>query len=285
VAGSVMHAMANRTDIWQMGGLRKAMPVTFWTALVGWLAISGVPPFAGFFSKDQILTEAYFHGYGAIWIIGLVAAVLTAFYMSRWFILIFLGEPRFGDEVHPHESPRSMTVPLMVLAFLSVVGGAALNPIHTGPLYRFLEPTVGPIDELGYEPFGPLEEAVLIPLAIVAAVIGISLAVLAYLRRDMSVGRMAEPIKGPVAELMERKFFVDEAYEAVFVRAGGQLGRLMAWFDTRVIDGAVNGAGAVSTAIGRAGRQTQSGLVRGYVGAMVLGALVLVAVVLVQVVI
>jgi NADH-quinone oxidoreductase subunit L len=285
VAGSVMHAMANRTDMWQMGGLRRHMPVTFWTAAIGTAAIAGVPPLAGFFSKDQILTEAYFHGYGAIWIIGLLAAILTAFYMSRWFILIFLGEPRFGDEVHPHESPRSMTVPLMVLGVLSVVGGVALNPIHTGPLYRFLEPTVGPIDDLGYEPVGPLEESVLIPLAIVAAIIGIGLAVLAYLRRDMSVGRMGEPLKGPVAELMERKFFVDEAYEAVFVKAGGQFGRLMAWFDTRVIDGAVNGAGAASTAIGRAGRRTQAGLVRGYVGAMVLGALVLVAVVFVQVVI
>ncbi len=176
VAGSVMHAMANRTDVWRMGGLRKAMPITFWTALVGWLAISGVPPFAGFFSKDQILTEAYFHGYGAIWVLGLAAAVLTAFYMSRWFFLIFLGEPRYGADVHPHESPRTMTVPLIVLAALSTVGGLALNAVHTGPLYRFLEPTVGPIDELGYEPAGPLTEAVLIPLAVVAAAVGIGLA-------------------------------------------------------------------------------------------------------------
>ncbi|MGM0618590.1 MAG: NADH-quinone oxidoreductase subunit L, partial [Actinomycetota bacterium] len=211
VAGSVMHAMANRTDIWQMGGLRKAMPVTFWTALTGWLAISGVPPFAGFFSKDQILTEAYFHGYGAVWIIGLVAAILTAFYMSRWFFLIFLGEPRYASDVHPHESPRSMTIPLIALAVLSTVGGAALNAVHTGPLYRFLEPTVGPIGDLGYEPVGPLEEPVLIPLAIVAAAVGIGLAYLLYLRRPVMGARTSEPITGPLAELAERKFFVDEA--------------------------------------------------------------------------
>ena len=284
VAGSVMHAMANRTDIWQMGGLRKAMPVTFWTALIGWLAISGVPPFAGFFSKDQILTEAYFHGYGAIWIMGLLAAILTAFYMSRWFFLIFLGEPRYPADVHPHESPRSMTVPLIVLAFLSTVGGAALNAVHTGPLYRFLEPTVGPIVDLGYEPYGPLEESVLIPLAIVAAVIGIAAAYLLYLRRPVMGARTSEPITGPVAELAERKFFVDEAYEAVFVTAGGALSRAMVWFDTRVIDGAVNGAGAASLLVGRATRRSQSGLVRWYLAVMVLGVLLLLAVLIAQVV-
>ena len=284
VAGSVMHAMNNRTDIWQMGGLRKAMPVTFWTALVGWLAISGVPPFAGFFSKDQILTEAYFHGYGAIWIMGLLAAILTAFYMSRWFFLIFLGEPRYPADVHPHESPRTMTVPLIVLALLSTVGGAALNAVHTGPLYRFLEPTVGPIGDLGYEPYGPLEESVLIPLAIVAAIIGIGVAYLLYLRRPVMGLRTSEPITGPVAELAERKFFVDEAYEAVFVTAGGAVSRAMVWFDTRVIDGAVNGAGAASVLLGRVTRRSQTGLVRWYVAVMVLGSLVLLAVLIAQVV-
>ena len=284
VAGSVMHAMANQTDIWRMGGLRKVMPVTFWTALVGWLAISGVPPFAGFFSKDQILTEAYFHGYGVVWIMGLLAAILTAFYMSRWFFLIFLGAPRYGEEVHPHESPRSMTVPLMVLAVLSTVGGAALNAVHSGPLYRFLEPAVGPIDDLGYEPYGPLEESVLIPLAIVAAVIGIGLAYLLYLRRPIMGARTSEPIRGPIAELAERRFFVDEAYEAVFVTAGGALARAAVWFDSRVIDGMVNGAGATSLSIGRVVRQSQTGLVRRYLAVMLLGVLVILAVLIVQVV-
>jgi NADH-quinone oxidoreductase subunit L len=202
-AGSVMHALANETDIWRMGGLRKAMPITFWTALTGWLAISGVPPFAGFFSKDQILTEAYFHGYGIVWMIGLVAAVITAFYMTRWFVLVFLGQPRHGPDVHPHESPLTMTVPLIVLAVLSTVGGLVLNAIHAGPLYRYLQPAAAPVDDLGYAPYGPLDERVLIPLAIVAAVIGIGLAYLGYVRRDVSQGRMVEPIKGPAAEVME----------------------------------------------------------------------------------
>jgi NADH-quinone oxidoreductase subunit L len=282
-AGSVMHAMANRTDVWQMGGLRKAMPITFWTAAIGTAAIAGVPPFAGFFSKDQILTEAYFHGYGAIWIIGLFAAILTAFYMSRWFILVFLGEPRYGDDVHPHESPPTMTVPLIVLGALSAVGGLALNAVHTGPLYSFLAPTVGPIDDLGYEPYGPLEEAVLIPLAIVAAVIGIGMAYWVYLRRDTSLGRMSEPIRGTAAELLERKFYVDELYSIVFTRFGGRVADAMVWFDTRIIDGAVNAAGAGSLRIGRATRRVQTGLVRGYAASFLVGALVLVGFLLVQV--
>jgi NADH-quinone oxidoreductase subunit L len=282
-AGSVMHAMANRTDVWAMGGLRKAMPITFWTAAIGTAAIAGVPPFAGFFSKDQILTEAYFHGYGPIWMIGLVAAVLTAFYMSRWFILTFLGEPRYGADVHPHESPPSMTVPLVVLAALSAFGGAALNAVHTGPLYRFLGPTVGPIDDLPYEPYGPLDETVLIPLAIVAAAIGIGAAYWTYLRRDISLGRMSEPIRGTAAEILERKFYVDELYSTIFTRAGGRVADAMVWFDTRVIDGAVNGAGVASLRVGRWSRRVQTGLVRGYAAGFVLGTLVLVGFLLVQV--
>jgi NADH-quinone oxidoreductase subunit L len=282
-AGSVMHAMANRTDVWQMGGLRKAMPITFWTAAIGTAAIAGVPPFAGFFSKDQILTEAYFHGYGPIWMIGLLSAVLTAFYMSRWFILVFLGEPRFGADVHPHESPPSMTVPLIVLGALSAVGGLALNAVHRGPLYTFLAPTVGPIDQLGYEPYGPFEESVLIPLAIVAAAIGIGLAYWVYLRRDISLGRMSEPIRGTAAEVLERKFYVDELYSTVFTRIGGRFADAMVWFDTRVIDGAVNAAGATSLRVGRSSRRVQTGFVRGYAASFLLGALVLVGFLLVQV--
>ncbi len=283
-AGSVMHAMNNETNVWRMGGLRKVMPITFVTSGIGWLAISGIPPFAGFFSKDQILTEAYLHGFGGVYLVGLVAAILTAFYMSRWFFLIFLGTPRHGGEVHPHESPRSMTVPLIVLAALSAVGGLALNPVHTGPLYTFLEPSVAPIAELGFEPAGPLTEAVLIPIAIVAALFGIGLAYLAYVRRDVSVGAMAEPVRGIGAELLERKFFVDEFYEAVFVRAGGQLARAITWFDSRVIDGAVVGSGVASLATGRWGRRLQSGLLRGYIGWMVIGALAVLGVLIVQVV-
>jgi NADH-quinone oxidoreductase subunit L len=295
-AGSVMHAMANRTDAWRMGGLRKVMPITFWTSFVAWLAISGVPPFAGFFSKDQILTTAYEHGYTAIWALGVLTAVLTAFYMSRWFFLIFLGEPRWkaGEKVvdahghgevslHPHESPPSMTAPLVVLAVLSFAGGFLLNPVHDGPFLKFLGPTVASIEGLAFPAHGPLTEPVLIAISVVAAFTGIGLAYLAYLRRDLSAGRMAEVVRGPVAELIERKFFVDELYATIFVRIGGRLADAAVWFDRTVIDGVVNGAGGASQATARLARRAQTGLVRSYVASMVLGTVVVVAVLLLQV--
>ncbi|MEX0591939.1 MAG: NADH-quinone oxidoreductase subunit L [Nitriliruptoraceae bacterium] len=283
-AGSVMHAMANRTDVWQMGGLRKAMPVTFWTSAVATAAIAGVPPLAGFFSKDQILTEAYLHGFGGIWFIGLVSAVLTAFYMTRWFLLTFWGEPRYPAEVHPHESPRTMTTPLVVLGVLSAVGGLALNPVHDGPLYRFLGPSVADVSALGFTPAGPLTEAVLIPLAIVAAVLGIGLAWWAYAIRDVSQGRLSEPLRGRLAELFERKFFVDELYGAVFVSFGGAVARGAVWFDRRVIDGLVNGTAAATMTVARSSRRAQTGVLRTYVAVMVAGALALVVYLLLRVV-
>ncbi len=283
-AGSVMHAMANRTDVWQMGGLRRVMPVTFWTSAVAWLAIAGVPPFAGFFSKDQILTEAYMHGFGGVWAVGLAAAVLTAFYMSRWFFLVFLGPPRHPADVHPHESPRSMTVPLIVLGVLSAVGGLALNPVHHGPLYRFLAPVTADVGGLGLTPAGPLGEPVLIGIAIVAAVVGIGVAWLAYVRRDVTAGRESEPIRGRLADLLERRLLVDEFYEAILVRGGGGLARAAVWFDTRVVDRAVDGVGAASLTIARTGRRAQAGPVRTYVAAVVVGAIALIAVVIARVV-
>ena len=296
-AGSVMHAMANRTDAWRMGGLAKVMPITFWTSAVAWLAISGVPPFAGFFSKDQILTVAYEHGFTGIWVVGVLTAVLTAFYMSRWFFLIFLGKPRWTSgekvqdshghgtvELHPHESPASMTSPLIVLAVLSAVGGAALNFVHHGPFWTWLQPAVADSEGVDFAAHGPLTEPALIAISIVAAITGIGIAFAMYgPRRDLSAGRMAEPIRGPIAELMERKFFVDEAYEAVFVRFGGWASDKAAAFDRTVIDGAVNGTGGITQLAARGARRVQTGLIRGYLGGFVVGVLVLAVVLLVQV--
>ncbi len=269
-AGSVMHALHDETDLWRMGGLRRAMPVTFATSAVAWLAISGVPPFAGFFSKDQILTEAYKHGYGAIYLLGLAGAILTAFYMTRWFVLVFLGPARHRDGVHPHESPASMAVPLVVLGLLSA-GGGLLNPVHEGPLYRFLGPAVAPIGELGYVPVGPLEEPALIGISIVAVTFGLGLAWWLYGRRDLTAGRVVEPVRGTLADLAERRFLVDEAYAAVFVGGGGAVARGLARFDGRVIDGLVRGAGATAVVVGRVARRAQSGRVRGYVAVTVVG--------------
>jgi len=282
-AGSVMHAMANEGNVWRMGGLRKVMPITFWTSAVAWLAISGVPPFAGFFSKDQILTTAYENGFTGIWVVGVLVAVLTAFYMTRWFLLIFIGDRRFSSDVHPHESPTSMTFPLLVLGALSLVGGAVLNLTHHGPFYRWLQPAVASTEGLAFAEHGALTEPALIAISVVAALVGIGASWALYGRRDLSAGAIAEPIRGPIAELMQRKFFVDELYEAVLVRFGGWVANGMVWFDTNVIDGLVNGAGAASTATARRVRRVQTGLVRGYLAGMVAGAVILLAVLLVQV--
>jgi NADH:ubiquinone oxidoreductase subunit 4 (subunit M) len=238
-AGSVMHAMANRTDIWRMGGLRRAMPITFWTSLTGWLAISGVPPFAGFFSKDQILNEAYLHGYGAIYVIGILVAVLTAFYMSRWFFLIFLGEPRFGRELHPHESPRSMTVPLLVLAVASTIGGMVLNPVHRGWLYNTSSRPSETIADIGYAPAGPLQRARAHADRDRRGAFGHRRRLPVLRPRDVSVGELAEPIRGPIADLERTRSTSTPLYESVFVRFGGALARGLAWVDANVVDGLV----------------------------------------------
>jgi len=276
-AGSVMHAMANRTNIYEMGGLRRAMPITFATSAIGWLAISGIPPFAGFFSKDQILTEAYLHGFGGVYVVGVIAAILTAYYMTRWFVLVFLGTPRWPDGVRPHESPRSMTAPLVILAVASAIGGLALNPVHSGPLYRFLAPVVAPITDLGYTPAGPWTEAVLIPLAIVAAVAGILIAIFTLRGRDLNDPATRELVRGGVGRVLENKFYVDEVYAAVFVTGGSRLGRTLQVIDTRVIDGIVNGAGTVTTKMAGYVRGAQTGLVRNYVYVLVAGMLVITA--------
>jgi NADH-quinone oxidoreductase subunit L len=161
---------------------------------------------------------------------------------------------------------------------LSAIGGLVLNPVHSGPLYRFLAPTVGDISGLGYTPVGPLGEPQLIAISIVAVAIGITLAWLGYARRDLSRGRMVDPVRGPLAEVMERKFLVDEAYEAVFVTFGTRVARLLTWFDARIVDGAVMGSGAASMATGRLARHAQTGMVRSYVTVMVVVVAVLLVV-------
>ena len=277
-AGSVMHALTNEQNVWKMGGLRKHMPITFATSAIAWAAISGIPPFAGFWSKDQILTEAYETGHEAIWALGLAAAILTAFYMTRWLILVFFGQERFGRDLHPHESPPTMTVPLIVLAVLSAVGGVALNPTLQGPLARWLETAVGAFhaDE-GLDLLFGLSEPILIALSVLAAAIGIGTAYLLYFRDAR------ERLTGPVARLLEQRFHVDQFYELIFVKGGGLLSRGVAVVDRRVIDGAVNGvAGATRWSAGVT-RRVQTGLVRAYVGVLALGTVTILVVFLVRV--
>lgn len=281
-AGSVMHAMANEGNIWKMGGLRKEMPITFATSAIATFAIAGVPPLAGFFSKDQILVTAYENGFTAVWAIGVLVAVLTAFYMFRWFWLVFMGEPRWAPGVHPHESPATMTVPLVILGVLSAFGGA-LNYTHHGPLYNWLAPVVATVDESLLSAHGSLSEGLLVAISIVAAVVGIGIAYLMYGRRELVSAELSEPLRGQAFEPMVKKFWVDELYEAIFVKFGGWFAEKSAQFDKTVIDGAVNGVAAAVVVDARQLRKLQSGLLRGYLASVVIGVVALVAVALIWV--
>ncbi|HUH06661.1 MAG TPA: NADH-quinone oxidoreductase subunit L [Egibacteraceae bacterium] len=287
-AGSVMHALANETDVWRMGGLRKAMPITFATSLVGWLAISGIPPLSGFFSKEEVLIAALdTPGAQGIWLIGTVVAGITAFYMSRWFFLIFLGEPRAAD-LHPHESPPTMTIPLVLLAvgaafagLLNVSPAAFLrfwNPEH-GFLHAWLEPSVALFS--GEAPLVAHGAAMLAVLG--AGALGIAVAWALYLRGDLAVRRDRAAARAAAAgpyRLAYEKFYVDELYQGAIERPGRMLAEAFAFFDRAGIDGAVNGIARATGGMGSLGRRLQTGFVRTYALAILAGAAIVVAILL-----
>jgi len=276
-AGSVMHANGDSTDLKEYGGLRKVMPVTFVTTLAAWLAIIGFPLTAGYFSKDQILEAAWEHGGIGMfaYIVGLVTVVLTAFYMSRLVFLTFFGQPRWPQGRRPHESKPLMTVPLLLLGLLALVAGAVLGPsIGSGPLYRFLTPVLGKAGEGGVH---TAPTVLLITLSVVALLIGAAIAWSLYgsgridwLTLRTRYAAIWRPLAG--------KLYVDELYEFFTVHLGRALAAVLAVFDQRGIDGAVNGVGEAVRAGAREGRLAQNGLVRTYAVSLLGGAVVLIAV-------
>jgi NADH-quinone oxidoreductase subunit L len=280
-AGSVMHAMHGETDVWKMGGLRRHMPVTFATSAVGTLAIAGVPFLAGYYSKEEVLAAAIeTPGAQLIWVLGALVAGLTAFYMSRWFVLIFLGEPRYGDDVHPHESPLSMTLVLVVLAIGSIAGAfigvsARSYPrfwqLEHGALFEWLAPAVQPY--VGEQPWFSETGAAIIVLVLVA--IGLTTAWALYVRPvDIAAVRAR---LGWLYRAMLRKFYVDELYERTIAMPGLLMAEGMAEFDARGIDGFVNGLGRGTHALSQVGRRVQTGFVRSYALAVLFGTLLITA--------
>ncbi|MBW3606456.1 MAG: NADH-quinone oxidoreductase subunit L, partial [Actinobacteria bacterium] len=278
-AGSVMHAMHSETDVWKMGGLRHAMPVTFATSAVATLAIAGMPFFAGFYSKEEILAAALeTPGAELIWVLGAVVAGLTAFYMARWFILIFLGRSRVAEGIHPHESPLSMTLVLGVLAVGSV--GSALLGVSTpsyarfwrlehGFLFEWLSPAVQPF--VGEQLWFGEVAAGLIVLTLSA--LGIAAAYALYLRPvDIAAVRAR---MGWLYQAMLRKFYVDELYERTVALPGHLMADGMATFDERGIDGFVNGLGRGTADMAQVGRRVQNGFVRSYALAVLFGTLLI----------
>jgi NADH-quinone oxidoreductase subunit L len=263
-AGSVIHGMHGEQDLQKMGGLRRHLPGTYWTMLVGTLAIAGVPPLSGFFSKDEIIWGAFAgpHAQPALGVLGYVVALLTAFYMGRMFFLTFFGRERFDHHhLHPHESPASMLVPLVVLALLSAVGGAIDVP---GAVHHFTGTPHPP-----HAPTGPLV------LAAGLAVLGLALAWYCYVREPSIPEQAAEGAPGVFA-LLRDKWRVDELYDGIVVRplfAAAEAGARV--FDPRVVDGAVNGVAAAVAAVSASWRRAQTGNFQHYALSFLAGAVLL----------
>jgi NADH-quinone oxidoreductase subunit L len=267
-AGSVIHAMAGQQDMWKMGGLRKLLPITFGTMVVGWLAISGLFPLSGFWSKDEILGAAWARGgwYYGLWAIGALTALLTAFYMTRLMWLTFTGEGRWDEGVKPHESPPIMTGALVALAIPSLLAGLLNTPIRLG-LEHFLEPSFEGVEQT--HPVGGASVWLLALVSVALVLVGLFYAIRRY-------GRTPLPDEADgYWRAAEHGYYVDDLYGRVFVLPGKAVaGWLASVFDNQVIDGLVNGSARLVRGTGEALRPLQSGWVRSYalgIGAGTLG--------------
>ncbi|MBU1865259.1 MAG: NADH-quinone oxidoreductase subunit L, partial [Actinobacteria bacterium] len=269
-AGSVIHGMAGEQDMRKMGGLGRAMPWTLGTMTVAWLAISGIPPFAGFWSKDEILASVFGRGgpWVILWAVGLLTALLTAFYMTRMMWMTFGGPPRRDDGVHPHESPWTMVGPLTALGGLALVGGLVNTPWKPA-LEHFLHPAFEGVG-LAELP-GGATPWVLAFVSVAVGIVGIAAATRRYR------GTMHAEDAG-AWKLLNRGYYVDDAYAAAFVGGGGAAATWLAdSFDGGGIDGAVNGIARLTGKVSGWLRPLQTGLVRSYAVAIMIGTVGLLA--------
>ena len=277
-AGSVMHGMNDEVDMRKYGALRKVMPITFATFGLGYLAIIGIPPFAGFYSKDKIIETAFNAGGSKGIILGcitLLGAAITAFYMTRVMLMTFFGTKRWDSEAHPHESPWLMTIPMILLSVGSITTGYIF---YSGDrLKNFLAPVV---DSHHHEHESELLAPIVVTgLAMTAVAIGVSFAVAKY-------GRKAIPVSAPTdvtvwTKVARRDLLQDDFNEAVFMRPGQSLTRVLAFLDKRVVDGAVSGVGAMTLRLAGDLRKTQTGYVRSYALLILLGTVAILTAILV----
>jgi NADH-quinone oxidoreductase subunit L len=274
-AGSVMHGMNDEVDMRRYGGLRKYMPVTFVTFGLGYLAIIGFPGLSGFFSKDKIIEAAFAKGGTEGWILGsaaLLGAAITAFYMTRVMLMTFFGEQRWqpdaeGHEPHPHESPSSMTIPMIILAFGSVFAGAFFS--INSRFVHWLEPVTG-----HSEGDSPISAGTVTGATMVCLVVGVGIAWLIY-------GRRPVPAVAPRGSLLtraaRRDLYQDDFNHVVLVRGGEHLTRSLVYLDHSLVDGVVNGTAASVGGLSGRLRKLQNGYVRSYAVSMLGGTAVLVA--------
>jgi NADH-quinone oxidoreductase subunit L len=290
-SGAVIHALHGEQDIRNMGGLRKPLPITFWTFLIATIAIAGVPGFAGFFSKDEILFETFAEGHTILWIVAALTSLLTATYMSRLVYLTFFGERRQAhdhghravDHGHLHDAPPAMAVALIVLAIGSVMAGYIGVPHALGghnALHAWLEPAFGLHEaaaEGGEAAAAEPEslELTLMGVSSAIAFVGIGIATFIWWRRREIADSMARTFS-PIYKLLLNKYYVDELYDATIVQPIKAVSQQGLWrgFDVRVIDGAVNGTGALVSGGAAVLRRLQTGSVRAYAGSLFVGVVV-----------
>ncbi len=269
-AGSVMHSFNNQEDMRRFGAIRTVMVITFVTFAAGWLAIMGVPPFSGFYSKDKIIEAALAQG----WIPGLAAMIgagITAFYMTRLFTMTFLGKARWTEDVHPHESSSVMTIPLIILGLLSAVSGFVLA--WNGMIEKWLEPVTG------FEhPEPPIPIPLISGITLLLVIVGALLAYQQY-RRDVPV--TAPTSVSPLTVAARKDLYGDAFNEAVFMRPGQYLTRALVWFDNRSIDGSLLAIGSATAGLSGRLRKWQTGFSRSYAMSMLAGAFALFAIMLV----
>ncbi len=277
-SGSVIHGMHHEQDMRKMGALRKVMPITGFTFIIGWLAIAGIPPFAGFWSKDEVLLYAFANN-RLLWLIGVITALLTAYYMTRQVIMVFFGEARWNDHAEengahgdhtPHESPWTMVTPLVILAGLSIVGGAMQLPFSksTHFLEHWLEPVIHHSEVSISDTWAHSNKWLLLVVAILIAVAGVVASIAVYAKGKF---KAIEP------KILADAWRYDSAVSAIVGGPGRAAFGGVAAFDAKIVDGAVNGIGSEVRAASGLLRKVQTGLVRSYAFVIGLGAVVLLA--------
>jgi NADH-quinone oxidoreductase subunit L len=289
-SGSVIHAVHEEQDMNNMGGLWRKIPITHWTMFVGALAIAGIPPLAGFFSKDEILAESFKFAFGWVWLIGLVVAVMTAFYMWRLMAKTFYGEPSaharsIWDRIR--ESTWTMTVPLVLLAIPSALIGLFLGlPLGDSRITQWLEPVFAESEELLHPDKQPFQlagiDGVLIILSVAAATLGLVVAIWLFgaFRRAGSRSRVESltDANGATRFLYRatlNKWWFDDLNHLLFIVIGGRVADAMWWFDRTVVDGTVNGVGRLTVDAGRGLRRVQTGRVQNYALGIAIGLIVM----------
>jgi NADH-quinone oxidoreductase subunit L len=278
-AGSIIHALGGEQDIRKMGGLREKMPVTYWTFLAATLAISGIPPFSGFFSKDMILEKAFEHNM-FLYVLALLGALLTCFYMFRLFYLVFYGELRLQN-AHPHESPKVMILPLILLGVLSVFGGFLDLPALFGGSLSFSQFLQSAITSKISEAMSHTTEIALILISLLLLGAVISYAHRIFVRKAIVPAADTEPMS-LVSRLLTNKFYVDEIYASVFEKPFGSLSNfLFKTVETNFLNPIVDGVGELTSVLGTLTRRLQRGNMSFYFFAMVAGILLFIVFILI----